>query len=71
MMAFYCHWNGCLQYLLATFEAEVTTEPSDVPGVNRTVLEFEPNSWVARMQVSPSHQLHTFTPSTCRPDQKP
>ena len=49
-MAFFSHWNGCVQYLLATFEASVSYAPSlTQPGVNRTVLTFEESSWVQRM----------------------
>ena len=41
VMAFFAHWNGCFQYLLATFEANVLSDGS---------LEFQATSWVARMQ---------------------
>ena len=43
-MVLFAHWNGCLQYLFATFEAEVLF-------VNGTTqYEFHPDSWVARMR---------------------
>jgi len=46
VMAFFAHWNGCFQYLLATVEAEWVYD--EVRG-NRTIV-FNPDSWVARLQ---------------------
>lgn len=53
LMACFAHWNGCIQFLLATFEAttplvEVMTE--DGVRVNITAIVFHPDSWVARME---------------------
>ena len=45
-MAIYSHWNGCFQYMLATFEA---TWEFDAVNGNRTIT-FHPDSWVARME---------------------
>jgi len=46
LMAFFSHWNGCFQYLLATFEAETIYDPVHN---NRTII-FHADSWVARLQ---------------------
>ena len=46
LVIFFAHWNGCVQYLLATFEAEWVYDPV---GNNRTLI-FHPDSWVARLQ---------------------
>jgi CRP-like cAMP-binding protein len=50
IMAFFSHWNGCFQYMLATFEATLALEVDPETGLNTTVLHFQPSSWVRRLQ---------------------
>jgi len=53
VMALFSHWNGCLQYMLATFDARTTLSPVRMAqgGTrNLTVVIFHPDSWVGRME---------------------
>lgn len=52
IMLFFTHWNGCFQFLLATFESrEYLIDVATHSGtrVNLTAIAFHPESWVSRM----------------------
>ena len=54
-MALFSHWNGCFQYLLATFDAQTDSALVDVHGgvpKNISVIVFHPDSWVGRMEAA-------------------
>ena len=46
----FSHWNGCMQYFLATFDTTVVTLD---PSSNLTAVRMHDETWVVRAQIDP------------------